>query len=146
MIHRQQILLLCLVYIVLFFICTSIKIVHNVIKEKAPPVGALLCLFFLRPLLEIYIVLVHEYMAIYRIEVHMKDLVQFLTEVDDELVLEKRLKVLLTPNEISEMVSRLKIIALLDEGVPQRDIAKQLGVGIATVTRGSRALKELKEI
>lgn len=76
----------------------------------------------------------------------MKDLVQFLTEVDDKLVLEKRLKVLLTPNEISEMVSRLKIIALLDEGVPQRDIAKQLGVGIATVTRGSRALKELKEI
>ncbi|MBU1296737.1 MAG: trp operon repressor [Gammaproteobacteria bacterium] len=76
----------------------------------------------------------------------MKDLVQFLTEVDDDLVLEKRLKVLLTPNEINEMVSRLKIIALLDEGVPQRDIAKQLGVGIATVTRGSRALKELKEI
>ncbi|PJE55965.1 Trp family transcriptional regulator [Marinomonas sp. BSi20584] len=76
----------------------------------------------------------------------MKDLVQFLTEVDDKSVLEKRLKVLLTPNEINEMVSRLKIIALLDEGVPQRDIAKQLGVGIATVTRGSRALKELKEI
>ncbi|RBP81124.1 TrpR family trp operon transcriptional repressor [Marinomonas rhizomae] len=85
-------------------------------------------------------------MTPYQIEVPMKDLVQFLTEVDDELVLEKRLKVLLTPNEISEMVSRLKIIALLDEGVPQRDIAKQLGVGIATVTRGSRALKELKEI
>ncbi|MGO2510895.1 Trp family transcriptional regulator [Marinomonas polaris] len=76
----------------------------------------------------------------------MKDLVQFLTEAGDEAVLEKRLKVLLTPNEINEMVSRLKIIALLDEGVPQRDIAKQLGVGIATVTRGSRALKELKEI
>lgn len=76
----------------------------------------------------------------------MKDLIQYLTEVDDEIVLEKRLKVLLTPNEINEMVSRLKIIALLDEGVPQRDIAKQLGVGIATVTRGSRALKELKEI
>jgi len=76
----------------------------------------------------------------------MQDLIQFLSEVDDATVLEKRLKVLLTPNEISEMVSRLKIIALLDEGVPQRDIAKQLGVGIATVTRGSRALKELKEI
>ncbi|MGB3601911.1 MAG: Trp family transcriptional regulator, partial [Marinomonas sp.] len=44
-----------------------------------------------------------------------------------------------------EMARRLKIIALLDDGVPQRDIAKQLGVGIATVTRGSRALKELKE-
>ncbi|MCB5163057.1 Trp family transcriptional regulator [Marinomonas algarum] len=76
----------------------------------------------------------------------MKDLIQFLSEVDDAAELEKRLTVLLTPNEISEMVRRLKIIALLDEGVPQRDISKQLGVGIATVTRGSRALKELKEI
>ncbi|MEL0635552.1 MULTISPECIES: Trp family transcriptional regulator [Marinomonas] len=75
----------------------------------------------------------------------MKDLIQFLSEVDDAAALEKRLTVLLTPNEISEMARRLKIIALLDEGVPQRDIAKQLGVGIATVTRGSRALKELKE-
>ncbi|MFQ3187503.1 MAG: TrpR family trp operon transcriptional repressor [Marinomonas primoryensis] len=85
-------------------------------------------------------------MAIYRIEVHMKDLVQFLTEVDDGLVLEKRLKALLTPNEIEEMLRRLKILELLEQGVPQRDIAKQLGVGIATVTRGSRAFKELKEI
>jgi TrpR family trp operon transcriptional repressor len=84
-------------------------------------------------------------MAIYRIEVHMKDLVQFLTEVDDGLVLEKRLKALLTPNEIEEMLRRLKILELLEQGVPQREIAKQLGVGIATVTRGSRAFKELKE-
>lgn len=85
-------------------------------------------------------------MAVYQIEVHMKDLVQFLTEVDDELVLEKRLKALLTPNEIEEMLRRLKILELLEQGVPQREIAKQLGVGIATVTRGSRAFKELKEI
>jgi TrpR family trp operon transcriptional repressor len=85
-------------------------------------------------------------MAIYRIEVHMKDLVQFLTEADDNAVLEKRLKALLTPNEIEEMLRRLKILELLEQGVPQRDIAKQLGVGIATVTRGSRAFKELKEI
>ncbi|ETX12476.1 Trp operon repressor [Marinomonas ushuaiensis DSM 15871] len=75
----------------------------------------------------------------------MKNLIEFLSEVDDVAELEKRLTVLLTPNEISEMVRRLNIIELLDQGVAQRDIAKQLGVGIATVTRGSRALKELKE-
>ena len=73
----------------------------------------------------------------------MKDLVQFLTEAADDAVLEKRLKALLTPNEINEMQHRLQIFSLLEQGVPQRDIAKQLGVGIATVTRGSRALKEL---
>jgi len=96
--------------------------------------------------LKIYIVLVCEYITIYKIEVPMKDLVQFLTEADDKAVLERRLKALLTPNEINEMQHRLQIFSLLEQGVPQREIAKQLGVGIATVTRGSRALKELKEI
>ena len=76
----------------------------------------------------------------------MKDLVQFLTEAADDVVLEKRLKALLTPNEVKEMQHRLQIFSLLEQGIPQRDIAKQLGVGIATVTRGSRALKELKEL
>ena len=106
---------------------------------------------------QIYIVLVREYMAFLIIRFFksvksalrelfpMKDLVQFLTEAADDVVLEKRLKALLTPNEINEMQHRLQIFSLLEQGVPQRDIAKQLGVGIATVTRGSRALKELKE-
>jgi TrpR family trp operon transcriptional repressor len=75
----------------------------------------------------------------------MKDLIEFLREANDDTVLEKRLKALLTPNEVKEMQHRLQIFSLLEQGIPQRDIAKQLGVGIATVTRGSRALKELKE-
>lgn len=75
----------------------------------------------------------------------MKDLIEFLREATDDAVLEKRLKALLTANEVKDMQHRLQIFSLLEQGVPQRDIAKQLGVGIATVTRGSRALKELKE-
>jgi len=75
----------------------------------------------------------------------MKALIEFLREADDDAVLEQRLKALLTPNEVKEMQHRLQILSLLEQGIPQRDIAKQLGVGIATVTRGSRALKELKE-
>ncbi|AEF56039.1 Trp family transcriptional regulator [Marinomonas posidonica] len=75
----------------------------------------------------------------------MKELIEFLRQAESDQVLEKRLKALLTPNEINEMLHRLQILSLLEQGVPQREIAKQLGVGIATVTRGSRALKELKE-
>ncbi|KZN14146.1 Trp family transcriptional regulator [Marinomonas sp. TW1] len=75
----------------------------------------------------------------------MQPLIEFLSQVDDQALLEKRLRALLTPNEINEVLHRLQILSLLEQGVPQRDIAKQLGVGIATVTRGSRALKELKE-
>jgi TrpR family trp operon transcriptional repressor len=85
-------------------------------------------------------------MLFHSIEVTMKDLIKFLSEANNDTVLEKRLKALLTPNEVKEMQHRLQIFSLLEQGVPQRDIAKQLGVGIATVTRGSRALKELKEL
>ncbi|TBR40966.1 transcriptional regulator [Marinomonas agarivorans] len=75
----------------------------------------------------------------------MQDLIKFLRETDNDMALEHKLAALLTPNEINEMQRRLQIFALLKAGKPQRDIAKQLGVGIATVTRGSRALQELEK-
>lgn len=51
------------------------------------------------------------------------------------------LEALLTPGELQNIATRLEIAQLLGSGMTQRDIAKQLGVGIATVTRGSRELK-----
>jgi TrpR family trp operon transcriptional repressor len=39
------------------------------------------------------------------------------------------------------MANRLQIIEMLQQGIPQRQIADTLGVGIATVTRGSHHLK-----
>ncbi|MBJ7552603.1 Trp family transcriptional regulator [Marinomonas ostreistagni] len=75
----------------------------------------------------------------------MQNLIHYLLDTPDAEAMAQKLNALLTPNEISEMQRRLQIFALLEEGVSQREIAKQLGVGIATVTRGSRALKELKD-
>ncbi|MGB2181656.1 MAG: Trp family transcriptional regulator, partial [Pseudomonadales bacterium] len=51
------------------------------------------------------------------------------------------LEALLTPYEQEEVIHRLQIFTLLTKGLSQREIAKQLGVGIATVTRGSKALQ-----
>ena len=51
------------------------------------------------------------------------------------------LEALLTPYEQQEVMHRLQIFGLLAEGVSQREVSKQLGVGIATVTRGSKALQ-----
>ncbi len=51
------------------------------------------------------------------------------------------LQALLTPYEQQELVNRLEIFALLSAGMSQREVAKTVGVGIATVTRGSKALQ-----
>lgn len=48
---------------------------------------------------------------------------------------------ILTPKEITELSKRLDIVRLLKAGVQHQLIAKKLGVGVATVTRGSRELQ-----
>ena len=73
---------------------------------------------------------------------YQHELVEHLLAAEDHEVLEKRLKNLLTPSELNEVSKRLQIFKLLKAGIPQRVIAEKLGVGIATVTRGSRVLRD----
>ncbi len=73
---------------------------------------------------------------------YLKALVKHLYNQPDQNALEHSLESLLTPKELVEISKRLQIFNLLEQGIPQRDIADRLGVGIATVTRGSRALQE----
>ena len=47
---------------------------------------------------------------------------------------------ILTPKEREEIPVRLQIVKLLKKGLPQHEIASQLGVGVATVTRGSKEI------
>lgn len=75
----------------------------------------------------------------------MEDLVNYLLAQKKPEQMEKALLRLLTKSELVEFSNRLKIFEMLEKGVPQRKIAEILGVGIATVTRGSNALKALKE-
>ena len=73
---------------------------------------------------------------------HRQELLQHLLAARTPKDLEQLLDNLLTPSEMAEISKRLQIFKLLEQGLPQRQIAEQLGVGIATVTRGSRALKQ----
>ena len=47
---------------------------------------------------------------------------------------------LTTEKERAEIVQRIEIIKRLLQGEPQHKIAAELGVGVATVTRGSKEL------
>lgn len=55
------------------------------------------------------------------------------------------LRDMLTSRELESLKERWQIIRLLDAGVPQRDIAKRLGVSISKITRGSKLLQEQGE-
>ncbi len=67
-------------------------------------------------------------------------LIDHLLAVDTPEAMDAALESLLTPAEYTEISKRLQIFRQLRAGVPHRQIAEQLGVGIATVSRGSRAL------
>ena len=69
------------------------------------------------------------------------NLIEHLISASTGAQMTEMLEALLTPGELQNIATRLEIAQLLRSGMTQRDIAKQLGVGIATVTRGSRELK-----
>ena len=47
---------------------------------------------------------------------------------------------ILTPKEREEIPVRLQIVKMLKKGIPQHEIASKLGVGVSTVTRGSKEI------
>ena len=49
---------------------------------------------------------------------------------------------LLTPNEVREIASRWELVKRLEQGHSQRQIARQLGLSLCKITRGSRELKK----
>ena len=48
---------------------------------------------------------------------------------------------LLTPCERARLCLRWRLVRLLADGVPQREIARRLGVSLCKITRGSRELQ-----
>ena len=72
------------------------------------------------------------------------DIMEVLAKITDRKTMSLFLKDLLTPQEFEEIHHRWQIIKLLNKAVTQREIAKKLNVAIATITRGSRALKNPK--
>jgi len=57
-------------------------------------------------------------------------------------LLREFLQDILSPAEYKELGVRWQIVKQLAEGKAQRDVAKNLHTGVATVTRGSRALAD----
>ncbi|HEY5714258.1 MAG TPA: YerC/YecD family TrpR-related protein [Candidatus Gracilibacteria bacterium] len=69
------------------------------------------------------------------------ELYQLFLLLKDEKEIETFFNDLFTPSELHALTERWQIVKRLLSGRPQREIAQELGIGIATVTRASRCLK-----
>ncbi len=72
---------------------------------------------------------------------YLNNLAKYLATLKSEKEIEDFLVALFTTQELEHIPKRLEIIRLLKKSTPQHLIARKLGMGIATVTRGSRELK-----
>jgi len=75
-------------------------------------------------------------------QMYLTELLSIIQAKNNNQDLQAFLEAILTPKELEEIPKRLQIVKMLKAGVSQREIAEKLGVGIATVTRGSKELKK----
>ena len=68
-------------------------------------------------------------------------LLTHLASCDDSAAIDELFRALLTDKEQLEITNRIRIFDLLERGVTQREISEQLSVGIATVSRGAKAMQ-----
>ena len=73
---------------------------------------------------------------------NFRDFVELVDSIDDINLLEDFLTGVTTQSERAELARRVEIVKRLVAGEPQHKIAHDLGVGIATVTRGSKELSQ----
>ena len=68
-------------------------------------------------------------------------IVDVFAEIADKKTMKRLFKEIFTPAEIQDVALRWRLMKMLHEGTPQREIAQRLGVSLCKITRGSRVLK-----
>jgi TrpR family trp operon transcriptional repressor len=77
-----------------------------------------------------------------RVNENLSELAATLAATGDSELIESFLRCLLTPAETADIAARWALVKALDKKIPQREIAKNLGLSLCKITRGSRELKK----
>ncbi len=72
---------------------------------------------------------------------HINELIELLLSIKTKEDMENFLLGIFTHRELEEIPMRLQIVKMLKKGTSQHEISEKLGVGIATVTRGSKEIQ-----
>ena len=72
---------------------------------------------------------------------NLGELARAFAATDDPALIDAFMRSLLTPAEVADVAARWALVKALDRKQPQREIARQLGLSLCKITRGSRELK-----
>ena len=72
----------------------------------------------------------------------MDEISSVLAGIDDPDQMRRFLEEVLTPAERKDLALRWELMRRLTDGVPQRQIAEELGVSLCKITRGAKILKK----
>ena len=77
-----------------------------------------------------------------RVEENLVELADALARTGDSRLVKDFLHCLLTPAELADIAARWALVKALKQKTPQRVIARDLGISLCKITRGSRELKK----
>ena len=69
-----------------------------------------------------------------------------LCEIQDSEQMKYFLDEILTPAERDDLALRWQLMEMLQDGIPQRHIASELGISLCKITRGAKILKNDQSI
>jgi len=72
----------------------------------------------------------------------LKEISEILAEINDKDFIIRFLQQILTEAEAKDLALRWETVKLIHQRIPQRDIAKKLGVSLCKITRGSKELQK----
>ena len=76
------------------------------------------------------------------VEENLAELALALAATKDAELIEDFLRRLLTPSETADIAARWALVKALEQKIPQREIAKRLGLSLCKITRGSKEMKD----
>lgn len=76
-----------------------------------------------------------------RVDENLSELAEALANTSDARLIKNFLCRLLTPSETADIAARWALVKALEQKIPQREIARTLGLSLCKITRGSREMK-----
>lgn len=73
---------------------------------------------------------------------NLEEIAEIFAEAKDKQLINGFLSQILTANEIKEVSERWELVKMIYAGIPQREIARKLGISLCKITRGARELKK----